>query len=74
MNPLELDELKQGFQVFPWSKPDWETFTRTEQMGLSPDDVISMQCHHSKNIWNEANYQVRQEFFATGKWIRYHQG
>lgn len=71
MTPLELDELKQGFQVFPWNKPEWETFVRTEQIWLSPDDAISGQCHYSKNLWNEANYAVRQEFFLTGKWIRY---
>jgi len=71
MTPLELDELKQRFQVFPWSKQEWEMFTRTEQIWLSPYDIISAQCHYSKNLWNEANYQVRQEFFATGKWIRY---
>jgi IS605 OrfB family transposase len=25
----------------------------------------------SKNLYNEANYQIRQEFFKTNKWIRY---
>lgn len=45
--------------------------TRTEQIWLSGNDVLSEQCHFSKNLWNEANYAVRQEFFSTGKWTRY---
>lgn len=46
-------------------------FLRTEQIWLVPDDIISGLCHLSKNLWNEANYIVRQEFFRTGKWTRY---
>ena len=44
---------------------------RTDQIWLNPEDSLSKLCHFSKNLWNEANYQVRQEFFTTGKWIRY---
>ncbi len=44
---------------------------RTEQIWLSENNILSELCHYSKNLWNEANYAVRQEFFATGKWIRY---
>lgn len=44
---------------------------RTEQIWLNPNETISELCHYSKNLWNEANYTIRQEFFSTGKWIRY---
>ncbi len=44
---------------------------RTEQIWLKPNDLISQLCHYSKSLWNEANYIIRNEFFKTGKWIRY---
>ena len=28
-------------------------------------------CTRAKNLYNYATYQVRQEFFATGKWLQY---
>lgn len=28
-------------------------------------------CHRSKNLYNHANYLIRQEFISNGKWIRY---
>ena len=43
---------------------------RTEQIWLKPDKTISHLCYLSKNLYNEANYAIRQEFFKTGKWIR----
>lgn len=46
-------------------------FIRTEQILLNPDDILSEMCHISKNLWNEANYIIRQEFFGSGKWVRY---
>ncbi|MHA2276504.1 MAG: RNA-guided endonuclease InsQ/TnpB family protein [Candidatus Kariarchaeaceae archaeon] len=30
-----------------------------------------MMCHCAKNLYNEGNYLIRQEFFKNGKWIRY---
>jgi putative transposase len=73
MNLSELDllKLKQQFQVFPWGKPKWDTFTRTEQIWIEHNDTLSQLCHFSKNLWNEANYRVRQDFFSSGKWTRY---
>jgi putative transposase len=73
MNLSELDllKLKQQFQVFPWGKPKWDTFIRTEQIWLEQNDTLSQLCHFSKNLWNEANYRVRQDFFISGKWTRY---
>jgi len=45
---------------------------RTEQMYLPKIDTLSQLCHNSKNLYNEANYIVRQEMFKTGKWTRYY--
>ena len=44
---------------------------RTEQIWLKPNKDISRLCHISKNLYNEANYLIRQEFFKNRKWIRY---
>ena len=44
--------------------------TRTEQIWMGRDEIITNLCHLSKNLYNEANYAIRQEFFKTGKWIR----
>jgi putative transposase len=32
--------------------------------------IVDQKCWQSKNVYNMANYIVRQEFFATKKWIR----
>jgi putative transposase len=45
--------------------------TRTEQIWVKPYRTFSLLCHLSKNLYNEGNYQIRQEFFKTDKWIRY---
>ena len=44
---------------------------RTEQIQMEGTDELSSLCHLSKNLWNEANYLIRQEFFMKGNWIRY---
>lgn len=44
---------------------------RTEQIQIKSTDELSSMCHLSKNLWNEANYLIRQEFFINGNWIRY---
>lgn len=44
---------------------------RTEQIWLKPSIELSGLCHLSKNLYNEATYIIRQEFFKTGKWIQY---
>jgi len=44
---------------------------RIEQIWIKGDENLQKLCHISKNLYNEANYIVRQEFFKTGKWIRY---
>ena len=42
---------------------------RTEQMWLKENDVISNLCHLSKNLFNQANYIIKNA--EKGKWIRY---
>nr|MDO8081621.1 transposase [Candidatus Freyarchaeota archaeon] len=49
------------------------TVTRTEHIHLKPCGNLSKLCHYSKNLYNEANYIVRQALFKTGKWIRYNE-
>lgn len=44
---------------------------RTEQIRLPPTDNLSYLCHLSKNLFNEANYIIRQELTQNGKWTRF---
>ncbi|VUT25362.1 MAG: putative transposase [Candidatus Methanolliviera sp. GoM_oil] len=48
-------------------------FKRTEQIWMKPNKNISSLAHVSKNLYNEANYLIRQEFFKTGRWIRFYE-
>lgn len=34
--------------------------------------IIDQQCFHSKNLYNEANYIIRQEFIKNGNYISYY--
>lgn len=45
--------------------------TRTEQIWIQPHKKLSWLCHLSKNLYNEGNYQIRQEQFKHNKWICY---
>ncbi|MFX0184631.1 MAG: RNA-guided endonuclease InsQ/TnpB family protein [Candidatus Hodarchaeota archaeon] len=45
--------------------------TRTNQIWIKPTKTLSWLCHLSKNLYNEGNYLIRQEFFINRKWIRY---
>ena len=45
--------------------------TRTEQIWIQQNKNLSWLCHLSKNLYNEGNYQIRQELFKYNKWIRY---
>ena len=40
---------------------------RTEQIWIESIDILSELCHISKNLWNEANYVVRQLFTEKDK-------
>ena len=44
---------------------------RTERIWLKPTAQLKYFCHISKNLYNEGNYQIRQELFKHNKWIRY---
>ena len=44
---------------------------RTEQIWLKPNKEIGRLCHISKNLYNESNYTIRQEFINNGKYIIY---
>ena len=46
---------------------------RTEQIWIKGDENIQNLYHISKNLFNEANYIVRHEFFKTKRWIRYNE-
>ena len=35
--------------------------------------VIDQNCFYSKNLYNYANYIVRQEYISNGRWIRYNE-
>ena len=43
--------------------------TRTEQIWMSPNKILSHLCHISKNLYNQANYIIKNA--EQGKWIRY---
>lgn len=36
-------------------------------------DMLMDFCHKSKNLYNHANYIIRQEFVSNGKWINYNE-
>ena len=36
-------------------------------------DMLMDFCHKSKNLYNHANYIIRQEFISNGKWIKYNE-
>ncbi len=44
----------------------------TEQIQLKKTPQLSYLCYLSKNLYNLANYYVRQEYFYLGNWLRYY--
>ena len=44
---------------------------RTEQIWIKPNKELSNLCHVSKNLYNESNYAIRQEFINNHKYISY---
>lgn len=50
---------------------------RTEQQVINRNHpmwkIIDQNCFYSKNLYNYANYIVRQEFINNGKYIKYHE-
>jgi len=45
--------------------------TRTEQIYFRDNETISMMCHLSKNLFNQANYILRQQFLNHEKLSSY---
>ena len=45
--------------------------TRTQQVVLKGGH-FSYWCHTAKNVYNKANYIVRQEFFASGTYLSHY--
>lgn len=47
---------------------------RVEKHQIKSGEYLRMffeYCHESKNLYNQANYLIRQEFVNNGKWLRY---
>ena len=48
---------------------------RVEQHVIKPEhpyfSVFANFTHQSKNLYNHANYLIRQEFINNGKWLRF---
>ncbi|WP_287585015.1 transposase, partial [Candidatus Borrarchaeum sp.] len=40
---------------------------------MKPTTTLSHLCHLSKNLYNEANYRIKQSLKAQGIWIRYNE-
>jgi len=60
--------------IYPlWPEDILMEVRRTESIWLGPDKGLGYLCHLSKNLYNEATYKVRQEKFATGRWVRYYE-
>ncbi|MDO8124858.1 MAG: hypothetical protein Q6364_10830 [Candidatus Hermodarchaeota archaeon] len=43
----------------------------TERIQLEKTSALSKLCHLAKNLYNLANYHIRQKFINEGHWIRY---
>ena len=47
---------------------------RVEKHQIKSGEFLNMffeYCHKSKNLYNQANYLIRQEFTNNGNWLRY---
>ncbi|WP_393970848.1 transposase [Oxyplasma meridianum] len=44
---------------------------RTEEIYIKSNDIISKMCHYSNNLYNQANYVLRQQFFNKEKLLDY---
>lgn len=54
-----------------------KSFMRVEKHIIKPSNLFFTMllefCHDSKNLYNHANYIVRNEFVTNGKWVRYNE-
>lgn len=46
---------------------------QTEQIQLKKTFELFNLCHKAKDLYNKANFIIRQAFFETGRWIRYNE-
>ena len=46
--------------------------TRTETIIVSTNESLGNICHLAKNLYNKANYLIRQHFFISKKVLTYH--
>ncbi|MFW9996875.1 MAG: hypothetical protein ACFFD4_32840 [Candidatus Odinarchaeota archaeon] len=44
---------------------------RVDRIWIKPDPHISNYCYVAKNLYNEANYIIRQWSVRHGEWLRY---
>jgi putative transposase len=72
LKPLSMDSICQIVRKTPDQSEVFHLMvTRTEQIWVKPNKNFSWFCHLSKNLYNEGNYLIRQEYFNNDKWIRY---
>ncbi len=45
--------------------------TRTEQIFIRDNGTLSEMCHRSKNLYNQVNYILRNQFFNKEKMSSY---
>lgn len=65
--PLIYQDIRPGDIYYPISTKE---IVRTEQIWVDDEgyiDILSESCHIAKNLWNEANYVVRQLFTQKDK-------
>ena len=48
-----------------------EQVQRVERYWLSPNATLGKYCHHSKGLFNEANWLIKTWLDKTGTWLRY---
>ena len=50
--------------------PPENTTQQVERTWIKAPLEVQQACHYANNLYNEANFRVRQEFFKTGNWLR----
>ena len=53
-----------------WDRVDMPKAHRTESIFVRNSANLSEFCHRAKNLYNNANYAIRQEFFSNGLRLR----
>ncbi len=58
----------QGIMI---EKAPYQLVTRAERLWIAPNKTLGHLCYLAKNLYNEATYIIRQEYFKTKQWLRY---